>query len=266
MLHTEHHHHHHAHRAQTSPPPSSAQLVTADGPTPNPLSPLPTHTFHPPSLLPHSIPTPALFDSLAGGAHYSGVDPVKERHLSIHRANSHGVRSDPRRRSSLLINARDKHRAVLDDLKELYEGRPTKLIMTKRWRKDAEFEDSSVKCKGIHEIAAQVPLTSFAQPRVVSKSTIVSRRIMSSTEAPNRLIYWQRHEYVSRFTGMKKSVESIITVDLDEDETIIRLVQQTEGKDVPTRWGAQHFRRLHGRIVPWLPWISSSPKEKNNHH
>ncbi|KAI0060862.1 hypothetical protein BV25DRAFT_1806527 [Artomyces pyxidatus] len=244
-------------RHHTGPLPDSP-THRPQSPPPRAPSPQPTHTFHP-TLIP--IPTPAFFDSLAGGAHYSGVDPVKERHLSIHRATSKtgGRPADPNRRlSTQLVPA--NHQAVLDDLKELYECRPTKLIMTKRWRKNATFDDPAARCKGLSEIAPQW----YSLPRLISKSHIVARRVLQSSQSPNHLIFWQRHEYVVRFTGHKKIVESVITVDLDEDEKIIRMVDQWDGKAPPTRWGASYLRRLNGRVVPWVPWLGSSPKQKDS--
>ena len=56
-------------------------------------------------------------------------------------------------------------------------------------------------------------------------------------------------------------IESIIVVDLDEAEKIIRVVDQWHGKDLPTRWGAHFFRRLNAKVVPWVPWLGSVPRD-----
>jgi hypothetical protein len=90
---------------------------------------LPTITHHA-SI---NVPTPALVESVAGAAHYSGikVDPgmLKRRHSSHERRMSHGeVKAD--------------HERVLEDLKELYCLRPTWEIFDRTWRKDAVFEAS----------------------------------------------------------------------------------------------------------------------------
>jgi hypothetical protein len=47
-----------------------------------------------------------------------------------------------------------------------------------------------------------VPL--FSQPRMYSHLTVTGRRVLSSTQNPNRLIMWQKLEYTARVTGSKK--------------------------------------------------------------
>ena len=83
----------------------------------------PSLTYHT-SLLPRSIPTPALLDSALGGAHYntSGVESVNERRLSMHR-HSHSANDTPnspgRRQSVLPAIPNPLHLVVLDDLKDV---------------------------------------------------------------------------------------------------------------------------------------------------
>ncbi|ESK85902.1 hypothetical protein Moror_2325 [Moniliophthora roreri MCA 2997] len=200
----------------------------------------PSQTFHS-SILPQSVPTPALLGSIASGAHYSGVpvdpDTIKHRRTG----------SDPRRSSSH-VDVKEDHNRVLGDLKELYCCRPTMEILERSWHKDAVFEDPFVSCKGYDEYAAQW----FALPKVISKSETLSTRVMSSTHSPNRFVYSQRQEYTLRLFGVKKLVTSIIIVDLDEDNKIIRLVDQWDGKDVPAHYGAGFLRRVNGKFGPWL--------------
>ncbi|KAH9057138.1 hypothetical protein EDB83DRAFT_2390402 [Lactarius deliciosus] len=250
----------------TSPPLSPSASLH---PLPRPPSPthsnLPTQIYHS-SLLPRSIPTPALLDSVAGGAHYSGVESVNERRRSLlrnHPQSPNAVQAFGQRRQSNLPGAASaSHLATMDDLKEMYEGRSTKEIIQKRWQKGAEYEDPYTRCKGLSEIAPQW----YALPRMYSKLAVTGRRVLSSTEHPNRLIMWQKHEYTVRVTGSKKVVESILVIDFDGDGKIVRLVDQRRGEDPPTRWGAQHLRRLNGRVVPWVPWLGNSPKPKSNSH
>lgn len=47
-------------------------------------------------------------------------------------------------------------------------------------------------------------------------------------------------------------IESIITVDLDEDDKIIRVIDQWDGLDLPTHYGASFLRVLYAKIAPWL--------------
>jgi len=225
---------------------------------------LPTQTYHT-SLLPRSIPTMAMLDSAVGGAHYSGVESVNERRRSMRRHSdvvNSPTSSPSARRQSVQAEPNPVHLTVLDDIKDMYEGYATKEMLQKRWRKDAEYEDPFTRCKGLHEIAPQW----YALPRIYTKLAVTGRRVLSSTEHPNRLIMWQKHEYNIRVTGSKKVAESILVIDFDEEGKIARMVDQRRGVDPPTRWGAQQLRRLNGRVVPWVPWLSSHPKSRPNYH
>lgn len=92
-------------------------------------SPLPTQTYHSP-ILPSSIPLPALFDSAAGGAHYTGVKIDGSSDMRHRRSSSHHNPTE-------LNHA---HQRVLDDLTELYCSRPTLEIFERSWNRDAEYE------------------------------------------------------------------------------------------------------------------------------
>ncbi|KAI9463376.1 hypothetical protein F5148DRAFT_982391 [Russula earlei] len=252
-------------------PSSTVRSLPHPHPHPHPQPPSPTSASHLPSLtyhtslLPRSIPTPGLLDSAVSGAHYSGVESVNERRRSIGHSlapPSPTSGTSARRQSFAIPDPNPLHLGVLDDIKDMYEGYATKELLQKRWRKDAVYEDPYTKCKGLHEIAPQW----YALPRMYTKMAITGRRVLSSTEHPNRLILWQKHEYTIRVAGSKKVVESILVIDFDEDGKIARMVDQRRGEDPPTRWGAQHLRRLNGRVVPWVPWLGSHPKSRPNDH
>jgi len=92
-------------------------------------SPLPTQTYHSP-ILSGSIPLPALFESAAGGAHYTGVKIDGGTNIVHRRSSSHHQQTE--------LN--NDHQRVLDDLTELYCSRPTLEIFERSWSRDAEFE------------------------------------------------------------------------------------------------------------------------------
>lgn len=91
-------------------------------------SPLPTQTYHS-SILPSSIPMPALVESAAGGAHYAGIKVDGGSSMKHRRSSSHHH-----------TELSHDHRRVLDDLTELYCCRPTMEIFERSWNQDAEFE------------------------------------------------------------------------------------------------------------------------------
>jgi len=184
------------------------------------------------------MPTPALVESAAGGAHYSGVK-VDSEMLLKHRRNC-----SFRQHTEI----KHYHQRILEDLTELYCCRPTREIFERSWHRDAEFEDPLSKCNGFDEYAAQW----FAMPKIFSHSEQISKRVMSSTNAPNRLIYHQVQRYTTSLFKKKKTIESIIVVDMDENEKIIRLVDQWDGQEMPNWFGSSFLRVLNAKVTPWL--------------
>lgn len=88
-------------------------MATTTSPSPPsspPDGPVPTQTFHPNSGLVPKIPTPALFGSVAGGAHYSGAK-VEHTNSDIARASfSNG---------GATVELDEKRKLIMDDLKEV---------------------------------------------------------------------------------------------------------------------------------------------------
>ncbi|OCH95325.1 hypothetical protein OBBRIDRAFT_788519 [Obba rivulosa] len=138
----------------------------------------------------------------------------------------------------------------------MYCGRVTAQLMERRWRKDAVLESPFTKCDGFTTIASHW----HALSKLCSSSECLNTRILSATLSPNRLIYSQTQRYTLRFFGIKKTITSIVVVDLDEDFRIIQLVDQWNGQELPTRWGALWLRKLSARVTPW---IFPAPMHKN---
>jgi hypothetical protein len=114
-----HHSHSHSHSmSQSSNPPRS----------PSP----PSQTFHPGSIL---LPTPALVESVAGGAHYSGAKMDSDVAVT-HRRPSGGDKRDSDSHTDLL----PAHQIIRDDLNEMFGARTTIEILRRSWSKDAIFE------------------------------------------------------------------------------------------------------------------------------
>ncbi|KAJ7349481.1 hypothetical protein DFH08DRAFT_865497 [Mycena albidolilacea] len=195
----------------------------------------PSQTHHH-SILPTIVPTPALVESVAGGAHYSGSNveqPLKHRNSSHDRPSSH-------------TDLKADHERVLTDIRSLYELHPDPEIFKRSWHPDAVFEDPLAKAKGFREYAAQW----YAMPILFAKSETVDTRVMSSTTAPNRIVFSQTQRYKNRF--MDKTISSVVTVDLDDSDRIIRLVEQWDGKALPSRFGGGLLRRLNAKVTSLL--------------
>ncbi|KAF8892626.1 hypothetical protein BD779DRAFT_1670300 [Infundibulicybe gibba] len=200
----------------------------------------PSQTHHY-SLLPRTLPTPALVESVAGGAHYSGSKVEHDTSPLKQRRSSHDIHE---RHTTLKAG----HAQVIEDLQELYGCRPTIANFEKSWHRDALFEDPLCKCRGFQEYAAQW----FAMPKLFSHSKTISHRVMSSTHTPNRLVFEQTQEYTTRLFGRKKVVNSIISVDLDSNNKIIRVIDQWDGQELPVRYGAQFLRVVQAKVTSWI--------------
>jgi len=200
------------------------------------------HTYHENQRhsfqLPPIIPTPSLIESIAGAAHYSGA---KAEH---HDANSVRKRSSERRQLSSGAELADKRKQVLDDLKELFCCRPTTEIFDRSWRKDAVFEGPLCSCEGRSEYSAQW----YGLAKLASKSENLSFRVLSSTVNPNRIVFSQKQQYTLPLIG-KKVIQSMVVVDLDDKDMIIRVADKWNGEEASNAWPARSFRRLNAKLA-----------------
>lgn len=204
-------------------------------------SPPPTITYHHSStLLP--IPAPQIAQAAVGGAHYSTM-------YTSHHTRRRSSGSDGLHRTSQSAGDAEEsdRRRIVDDLNELFCCRPSIDIFKRTWRHDAIFEDPWVKCEGYNEYGPQF----FAMPKLF-QAKILSSRIMLSTQSPNRLIYSKSQEYTLRFLGKKKRVDSVVVVDLDENDKIMRVEDKWGGAEQPTHYGTLHLRRASAVIISWL--------------
>jgi len=78
--------------------------------------------------------------------------------------------------------------------------------------------------------------------------------------APNRIIYEQEQEYTMRFIGHKQVLRSLVVIDLDENDTIVKLEDKWDGRDQPSRFGSHYLRRLNAKALPWLVKVPHAKK------
>ncbi|KAI0336281.1 hypothetical protein GY45DRAFT_1222668, partial [Cubamyces sp. BRFM 1775] len=215
-------------------------------------SPSPTITYHHSHL--SSLQRHELIGSIAGGAHYAGA------------LQSHNNDSPPplhakawRRQSTISCNSADDpnvdaaFKGVMEDLQQFYTGKPTLDAIQRRWCEEAIWEHPLFRCTGRSEI--QAVLFSFAL--CIRSAEHVSTRILSAGLAPNRLVYTQHYVYTIPFIGTRTDIKSVVYVDLDDDMKIVQMIDQWNGEEHSTRWGAASFRRL---LTKFLCWISPAPK------
>lgn len=194
-------------------------------------------------------PWTLLFSALVA-AHYSSTSQSPTRSTHSLRRSSDAMSLDPNQPE---VTLEGKRKQVLDDVSELFCSRPTIEIFKRSWRPDAVFEDPISKCLGYKEYAPQW----FGMPKLFPKSITLSRRVISSTHNPNRIMYQQEQEYTVRGLGTKKVMKSLVVIELDENDMIVHLHDKWNGNDHPTRWGAHALRRLNAMT---LPWFVSVPK------
>ena len=62
-----------------------------------------------------------------------------------------------------------------------------------------------------------------------------------------------RSNFLSRIPcPVSQLIESVVTVDLDEDGKVIRLLDQWNGNELPTFFGSTFLRTANAKVVPWL--------------
>ncbi|KAF8608543.1 hypothetical protein BDV93DRAFT_433064, partial [Ceratobasidium sp. AG-I] len=146
---------------------------------------------------------------------------------------------------------------------QLFCAHPSLEIFERSWHPNAVFEDPWTKSIGYREYAAQW----FAMPKLTPHSKTLHHRVLSSTHCPHRIVFDQTQEYTLRFFNKKKAclfcnshavasltssqtVQSIVTLELDEAGKIVRMEDRWNGEEPPRRWGSLFLRRLNGKTMP----------------
>jgi len=97
-----------------------------------------------------------------------------------------------------------------------------------------EHQDPLTHARGYQEYATQW----YVLQKVFSHSETIEYRLLSSTHNPNRIIYYQTQQYTLRFFGIKHTLESVVVIELDDDDMITKVEDKWSGNDHPTRYGA----------------------------
>ncbi|CAE6430168.1 unnamed protein product [Rhizoctonia solani] len=195
-----------------------------------------THSWHGSSGILANLPTPGMLASLAGGAHYTG-NPKYSKEEAV-RA-SFGSKN---------VVLEGKRKQTVEDVLELFCAHPSLEIFNRSWHPNAVFEDPFTKCVGYKEYTAQW----YALPRVASQSSTLQYRVLSSTHSPHKIVFDQTQQYTLRYINRKKTIHSLVVIELDEDGKIIKMEDRWNGEEPPRRWGAIWLRRLNGKTAPFF--------------
>ncbi|GJE97089.1 hypothetical protein PsYK624_132990 [Phanerochaete sordida] len=214
------------------------------------------HTARAPTLTHHNLHTlnpPHFVNSIATGAHYAGaLSPPAHEH-NAHGEHGHRSQSMTGNDPAML----ELYKDVLQDIEDLFCARLSPELFQRRWSQNCEYEDPLTKAHGYLECAAQF----FGLAKLCSSSKRISCRVVSATLKPNKLVLAQTQEYTIRLFGTKKTVASFVLVTLDEDYKITKMVDQWDGNELPTRWGALYLRRFAAVLIRWFVTV---PKSTSN--
>lgn len=193
-----------------------------------------THSWHGSSGILTNLPTPGMLASLAGAAHYTGNPKYTKQEAMRASFGSKKVVLEGRRKQTV------------EDVVELFCAHPSLEIFDRSWHPDAVFEDPWTKCVGYKEYAAQW----FSLPKMTAQSTMVEHRVLSSTHHPHKIVFDHTQQYTMRYIGRKKTIHSLVILELNEEGKIIKMEDRWDGEELPRNWGAMWLRRLNGKTAP----------------
>ncbi|KAJ1304625.1 hypothetical protein OPQ81_005767 [Rhizoctonia solani] len=208
-----------------------------------------THSWHGSSGILANLPTPGMLASLAGAAHYTGNPRYSQQEA---------VRAGFGSKNVVLEG---KRKQTVEDVLELFCAHPSLEIFDRSWHRDAVFEDPFTKCVGYKEYAAQW----YGLPKITRQSTTLQYRVLSSTHSPHKIVFDQTQQYTLRYIKRKKTIHSLVVLELDEDGKIIKMEDRWNGEELPRKWGAVWLRRLNGKTAPLFVRVPRPAPERTPH-
>jgi len=179
----------------------------------------------------------------AGGAHYSASD---ERFALVREVSTSSAYL-----ATSKVKLVGKRKEVVRDVLELFCSRPTTDIFERSWRTDAQFEDPLGKCSGYNECVAHW----FAMHKLFPKSKTLVADVIKSTHGPgepNQIVIKQKQEYTVWLIGTKQVIKSLVIIDLDENDMIVKLDDKWNASDYPSTFSAYYLARLNTRAMMWF--------------
>ncbi|EUC64194.1 hypothetical protein RSOL_437140 [Rhizoctonia solani AG-3 Rhs1AP] len=204
------------------------------------------HSWHGSSGVLANLPTPGMLASLAGAAHYTGNPKYTQQEA---------VRASFGSKNVVLEGQRKQ---TVEDVLELFSAHPSLEIFERSWHRDAVFEDPFTKCVGYKEYAAQW----YGLPKIATNSTTLQYRVLSSTHSPHKIVFDQTQQYTFRYIKRKKTIHSLVVIELDEEGKIIKMEDRWNGEKLPRKWGAIWLRRLNGKTAPFLVRVPRPAPER----
>ncbi|CUA66788.1 hypothetical protein RSOLAG22IIIB_00236 [Rhizoctonia solani] len=207
-----------------------------------------THSWHGSSGILANLPTPGMLASLAGAAHYTGNPKYTKQEALRASFGSKNVVLEGQRKQTV------------EDVLELFCAHPSLEIFERSWRRDAVFEDPFTKCVGYREYAARW----YGLPKIATKSATLQYRVLSSTHSPHKIVFDQTQQYTLRYINRKKTIHSLVIIELDEEGKIIKMEDRWNGEELPRKWGTIWLRRLNGKTAPFLVRVPRPAPERTS--
>ncbi|KAB5592568.1 hypothetical protein CTheo_3963 [Ceratobasidium theobromae] len=201
------------------------------------------HSWHGSPGIHANLPTPGLLSSLAGAAHYTGNPRYSQQEA---------VRANFGLKEVVLVGQRKQ---IVDDVLELFSAHPSLEIFDRSWNRGAVFEDPWTRSVGYNEYAARW----FSLPKLVTQSTTVEHRVLSSTNYPHRIVFEQTRQYTLCYIKSKKTIRSLVIIELGGDDKIIKMEDKWDGEELPCKWGAAGIRRFNGKAMPLFFRVPQRP-------
>ncbi|CDZ96454.1 hypothetical protein [Phaffia rhodozyma] len=185
----------------------------------------PQHQHHSQRMSFH-IPSASILEAIpasrSGGTLGSVVSADERKLAKIHRFPMNAD-DETHNGAPLIDSLSPSRRRTLDDCLDLFSGRASKTILERSWTSDAIFEDPSIECHGYHEYSAH--WSSVPESRIIRLWILPSR-------TPSELRWEQIQERHSRILKTEKIVHSIVVVELDGEDRIIKMQDLWDGKEL----------------------------------
>ncbi|KDE08155.1 hypothetical protein MVLG_01636 [Microbotryum lychnidis-dioicae p1A1 Lamole] len=154
------------------------------------------------------------------------------------------------------IKLEGKKAQVVQDVLDLFSAKFSKEILERSWAKNAIFADPIAYAEGYDQYSAQ-----WAGMNIFKSSETLAWKVTKNE--PPILQYEQRQRYVLPVTGQEKIINSLVDIELDRDDKIVKLEDRWDGKPLPQGRVAKALRDFSATyIVPTMVNVDKVDKEK----
>ncbi|KAM0753778.1 hypothetical protein T439DRAFT_322669 [Meredithblackwellia eburnea MCA 4105] len=148
-----------------------------------------------------------------------------------------------------------RRKMLVEDSLSLFQCKPSLEIFKRGWRENAVFADPLAIAQGFKQYSAQW----FGMPKAFPESETLAWKVTKSE--PGLIEYEQRQRYVIALVKSEKIMSSLVHIELDNEDYIVRFEDRWDGKVLTTGGIGGALKGLNAKIMPSLV---SVPKEKED--